>query len=170
MTFTRVQTTDAELLRFFAERTFRLAYEDKNDPGDFKAYCDQYFSLEQILAEIEHPHAAFWFAWNGEQLVAYLKLNFDHHPPELNSHRTVQIERIYVEPDVQGRGIGQKLLLFAQEQAKTKGAEWLWLSVWQANPPAVRFYERNGYEIFGTETFVVGTDEQLDWLMKKQVL
>jgi ribosomal protein S18 acetylase RimI-like enzyme len=168
--FTRVQTADAELLRSFAERTFRLAYEDNNNPEDFKAYCDQYFSPEQVLAEITHPHSAFWFAWLDGQLVAYLKLNFDHHPPTLNSQNTVQIERIYVEPTLQGRGIGQKLLSFAQAQAKIACAEWLWLSVWQANPPAVRFYERCGYEIFGTETFVVGADAQLDWLMRKQAL
>lgn len=170
MTFTRVQTTDAALLRSFAERTFRLAYEDNNNPEDFKAYCDHYFSPEQILAEIEHPYSAFWLAWLDGQVAAYLKLNFDNHPPELNSQLTVQIERIYVEPALQGRGIGQKLLSFAYEQARIAGAEWLWLSVWQANPPAVRFYESNGYEIFGTETFVVGADAQLDWLMKKQVL
>ncbi len=44
MTITRVQTADAALLRSFAERTFRLAYEDNNNPKDFKAYCDHYFS------------------------------------------------------------------------------------------------------------------------------
>ncbi|MBK8425062.1 MAG: GNAT family N-acetyltransferase [Lewinellaceae bacterium] len=169
MTITRVQTADAELLRSFAERTFRVAYEANNNPHDFKAYCEKYFSLEQIKAEIAHPFSAFWFAYIGEQLVAYLKLNFDHHPPELNSRHTVQVERIYVEQAMQGRGIGEKVLRFAHEQAAIAGAEWLWLSVWQANPPAVRFYERCGYQIFGTETFVVGTDPQLDWLMKKEV-
>lgn len=169
MTITRVQISDADLLRSFAERTFRVAYEANNNPHDFKEYCEKYFSLEQIKAEIAHPFSAFWFAHIDEQLVAYLKLNFDHHPPELNSRNTVQVERIYVEQAMQGRRIGEKMLLFAQEQAALAGAEWLWLSVWQANPPAVRFYERCGYQIFGTETFVVGTDEQLDWLMKKAV-
>ncbi len=169
MTITRVQISDAELLRSFAEHTFRVAYEANNNPHDFKAYCEQAFSLIQVKAEIAHPFSAFWFAHIGEQLVAYLKLNFDHHPPELNSRNTVQVERIYVEQAMQGRRIGEKMLLFAHEQAAIAGAEWLWLSVWQANPPAVRFYERCGYQIFGTETFVVGTDAQLDWLMKKAV-
>lgn len=169
MTITRVQMADAPVLRAFAERTFRIAYEADNHPPDFKAYCDHAFQLEQIEAEIRYPHAAFWFAYLDEQLVAYLKLNFDQHPPELNSLHTVQVERIYVEPAMQGRRIGEKMLLFAEEQAKLVGGEWLWLSVWQANPPAVRFYERCGYQIFGTETFVVGTDAQVDWLMKRQV-
>lgn len=169
MTITRVQTADAELLRDFAERTFRVAYEDKNNADDFQAYCERHFSLDHILTEIAHPHSAFWFAFLDEQLVAYLKLNFDHHPPELNSDRTVQIERIYVEPALQGQKIGEKMLVFAQEQARLAGAEWIWLSVWSANPPAIRFYERNGYTILGTETFVVGTDAQMDWVMGKRV-
>lgn len=169
MTITRVQVGDADRLRAFAEHTFRVAYEAQNNAEDFKAYCDEYFSPEHILAEISHPHSTFWFAWIDEQLVAYLKLDFDQHPAELNSNRTVKIERIYVDPTFQGQKIGAKLLEFAGEQARLSGAEWLWLSVWTANPPAIRFYERNGFTIFGTETFVVGTDKQMDWMMGKEL-
>ena len=169
MVITRVQMSDAALLRDFAERTFRLAYEDQNDPDDFRDYCEKNFPLSAIEAEILHPHSAFWLAHLDDRLVAYIKLNFDEHPPELHSDRTVQVERIYVDPAFQRRKIGEQMLDFAYEQARLAGAEWLWLSVWQANPPAVRFYERCGYQIFGTEVFVVGKDEQLDWLMKREV-
>jgi ribosomal protein S18 acetylase RimI-like enzyme len=169
MIFSRVQITDAALLRDFAEHTFRAAYEDKNNADDFQDYCEKAFTLQQVESEISHPQSAFWFVRIDNDLVAYLKLNFGHHQPQLQSDRTVQVERIYVAPAFQGRKIGEKALSFAREQALSAGAEWLWLSVWQANPPAVRFYERCGYEIFGVETFVVGKDEQLDWLMKLEV-
>ncbi len=169
MRISRVQITDAALLRDFAERTFREAYEHLNNPEDFQAYCEKAFDPAQLASEIQHAHSTFWLASLDGQPVAYLKLNFDRHPPELDSQRTVHVERIYVDAPFQGRKIGEQLLDFAHEKAREAGAEWLWLSVWQANPPAVRFYERCGYEIFGEETFWVGEDGQLDWLMKKRV-
>jgi len=169
LTIRPVESPELETLRTFAEHTFRVAYEHSNDPVHFKNYCDISFTLQQFRKEWEHPGSKFWFALLEDQLAAYLKLNFDHHPPELKSASTVQVERIYVAPDLQGRRIGEQLLDFAQEQARLIGADWLWLSVWQANPPALRFYERCGYEIFGTEVFQVGDDAQLDWLVRKKV-
>lgn len=166
MQISRVQSSDLEILRSFAEHTFRAAFQASNDPVRFEAYCAQAFSTERFKQELEHPHAQFWFYHEGDTLAAYLKLNYDRHAPELGSTQTVQVERLYVEPAFQGRRIGEKLLDFAKIQAKNVGAAWLWLSVWQENPPALRFYERCGFEIFGTQTFWLGDEAQTDWLVK----
>lgn len=169
LTIIRAQPGDLPMLLAFAERTFRTAYEHLNKPEDFKKYCDEAFTREQFGTEMAHPNSAFWFAHLEEKLVAYLKLNFDRSLPELEGQSAVQVERIYVEPAFQGRRIGERLLDFAHEQARDVGAKWLWLSVWQANPPAVRFYERCGYEICGTDIFQLGDDPQLDWVVRKKV-
>lgn len=163
------QTADSEALRAFAEYTFRAAFQASNDPLRFEQYCSEAFSSEQFAREMAHPESAFWLAREGDVIVAYIKLNFDRHPSELNSRNTVQVERLYVAPAMQGRKIGEKLLNFALEQARNRRAEWVWLSVWQENPPAVRFYERCGYSIFGTKVFVLGDEVQTDWMMGKRV-
>ncbi len=170
MHIVKAQASDLETLRSFAERTFRVAFEAYNDPERFEAYCAKSFSMAQFRAEFEHPQSAFWFGWEGETLAAYLKLNFDQHPVELGSEQTVQVERLYVDPAYQGRRLGEQLLDFTYQQAQSIHAKWIWLSVWQENPPALRFYERCGYEIFGTKTFWLGDEAQTDWLVRKEVL
>lgn len=169
MQLERAQLADLEALRAFAEYTFRAAFEASNDPERFGQYCSAAFSAEQFAREMAHPYSAFWLLRDQGELIAYLKLNFDRHPSELNSQRTVQVERLYVAPARQGQKIGEKLLDFAREQALLHQTEWLWLSVWQENPPAVRFYERCGYAIFGTKVFVLGDEIQTDWMMGKKV-
>jgi len=169
MRISQVQLNELELLRSFAERTFRAAFEADNDPVRFEAYCSKAFSLDQFRAELAHPASRFWFGWEGAELAAYLKLNFDQHPPELGNDKTVQVERLYVEPGFQGRRIGELMLDFAYNHALERNADWIWLSVWQDNPPALRFYERCGYEIFGTKTFWLGDEAQTDWLVRKKV-
>lgn len=170
MEISRVQISELETLRSMAERTFRIAFQASNDPVRFESYCEKAFSIVRFRQELEHLQSQFWFCREEDTLVAYLKLNFDRHPAELESPRTVQVERLYVEPAFQGRRIGEKLLDFAKTQAKMAGAEWVWLSVWQENPPAVRFYERCGFEIFGTQTFWLGDEAQTDWLVKFRVV
>lgn len=163
-------------LLHLAERTFREAWQAQNDPVHFEDYCRTHFTLERFAAEMAAPDARFYFALQENTPVAYLKLNIGQLPgasarleQPLWPGKPVQIERIYVDAPWQGRGLGKHLLAFAEEQTRQVSATWLWLSVWQEAPRAVRFYEKNGFRIFGTETFWVGADPQPDWVMRKPV-
>ncbi len=169
MTILRVKNAELSLLRDLAERTFRDTYESRNDPNAFNAYCDWAFTLDYVRAELEHPYSEFYFIREDQQLIAYLKFNFDQHPPEIGSQNTMQLQRIYIETVFQGKGVGPQLIQFAEQRAKTAGVEWLWLSVWQKAPPTVAFYEKCGFEIFGVEIFPLGDDPQPDWLMRKKI-
>ena len=57
------------------------------------------------------------------------------------------IDRLYVDPDYQRRGVGKALLDFARQQSP----EHLWLYTLQINTNARAFYETNGFvaEKFG---------------------
>ncbi len=45
----------------------------------------------------------------------------------------------------------------------------MWLGVWEYNPRAQRFYERNGFRQVGKHTFQLGSDPQTDLLMQKEL-
>jgi len=62
----------------------------------------------------------------------------------------VKMRQVAVEPALQGRGLGTRLVSFCEEWARTEGFSRIELS---ARETAVRFYERLGYEIVG-EPFV----------------
>ena len=44
---------------------------------------------------------------------------------------------------------------------------YIWLSVWQKNKKAINFYRKNGFRENGTHPFVIGHDEQIDYIMSK---
>lgn len=160
-------------LRDLAERTFREAWQHLNDPEPFEQYCREKFSPGYIADEMARPGAEFYFACIDDQPAAYLKLNIhclpDSAEPLPASGSGVQIERVYVLQNIQSQGLGAKLLQFSEQHTREIGATWLWLSVWQKSPRSIQFYERHGFSIFGVETFWVGDDPQLDWLMFKPV-
>ena len=71
--------------------------------------------------------------------------------------------------DFLGQKIGQILLNKAIEIGKKKNLEFLWLGVWEENHRALKFYKKNGFEIFGKHDFVLGEDVQTDLLMKRLI-
>ena len=67
-----------------------------------------------------------------------------------------EIEKLYVEPAFQGRGIGAALL---EHAVSTLGANWLWAL--EKNTGALRFYARHGFVPTGARQLEEGTPEYL---------
>lgn len=65
--------------------------------------------------------------------------------PEEGANDTFHLTRVYVRPDSWGQGIGQKLLAWAENRVRDRGAGRLTLGVMAENDRAVAFYEAAGY-------------------------
>jgi ribosomal protein S18 acetylase RimI-like enzyme len=77
----------------------------------------------------------------------------------------IELARFYVDTRLHGRGIAQAMMAQVKQQARERGARSIYLSVWQEQPQAIRFYSKEGFRIAGTLVFVVGNDPKDDWLM-----
>ena len=62
----------------------------------------------------------------------------------------LEVQDMYVLPELRGRGIGAALLAAAEDEARARGAERLTLTVSADNADARRIYERHGYAEDGT--------------------
>ena len=61
-----------------------------------------------------------------------------------NSEAEAQIRYMAVEEEWQGKGIGKMILSYLEEKIKEKGATYIVLN---ARDIAIKFYEKQGYEI-----------------------
>ena len=157
------------MLRELSVSTFRDAFESQNDPEDFRHYLQTAFSPEQLRAEWEHRHTRFYFAWHQGRLAGYCKLNTETAQTELQEPGGMEIERIYVAAPFQGQGMGSRMLEEILDLARAGGKRYVWLGVWQKNPGAIRFYERHGFTIFGEHPYYIGSDRQMDWMMRREL-
>jgi len=155
----------AELLAF-AKSNFIQTYEHLNDPQNFQAYLNKAFSKDNFRAEMEAPNTHFYLLRNREELLGYIKLNFNKGIEDLKAEESVELERIYVKPEAKGKGYGKVLIHTAKNAAKNQTKKTLWLGVWERNPKAIAFYEKMGFEKFGSHVFMIGTESQNDFLMK----
>ena len=153
-----VKSSELIELQAISRSTFHETFAIYNSAEDMQLYLEQNLSLERLKEEYSHPNTTFYFAQLKEEIVGYLKINF--------SNEGLEVERIYVKQSHQGKGAGQRLLDEAFRLAKENGIHRIWLGVWEHNPNAIRFYEKNGFITFGSHVFLLGNDEQCDLLMQ----
>lgn len=170
LTYRKCDLNDLDLLTAIAKETFVEAYKDDNNPEDFRLYVDSAFDAKQMKTELENPHSEFYFIYLEKTCVGYFKLNEKDAQGEPYGNHSLELSRIYIFREFQGQDIGRLTLIKIVELAKEKNKSWLWLSVWQLNPKAIRFYERHGFKKYDTQIFYVGNDPQLDWLMKLDII
>lgn len=169
MKIKKINIDDLETLRNLSIQTFKETFEEVNTEEDMQKYLDENLSIEKLKTELENVNSEFYFAENNGEILGYLKLNFKDAQTEKLEENHFEIERIYVLKTFLGQKIGQILFDKAIEIGREKNLEYVWLGVWEENKRAIRFYEKNGFEIFGKHDFTLGEDVQTDLLMKMKI-
>ncbi|KAF2074612.1 hypothetical protein CYY_004082 [Polysphondylium violaceum] len=153
-------------LQKIGRQTFYETFSAGNTEENMKKYLEEGFEIQKLIAEIHNTDSPIYFSIFDGRVIGYLKVNFGESQTELQDSKALEIERIYVIQEFQGRGVGQILYNKAIEIAKEKDVEYVWLGVWEFNPKALSFYKKNGFVEFSKHIFQLGDDKQTDIMMK----
>lgn len=162
---------DAKLLTDLSYTTFwdAFAHHPKNAPDDLAHYMRQAFSESQIAAELADPKSIFLIAELEGKPAGYAKMIVGSIEPGITAEKPVELSRLYSHQEYLGKGVGQDLMDACFDRAKKHEHDVMWLGVWEFNPRAQRFYEKNGFRVVGRHTFQLGSDPQTDLLMQKEI-
>jgi diamine N-acetyltransferase len=163
------QLSDASTLRDLMEQTFIDTYAVFNTPENMQRHITERFGLAQVREELQDENGQYLLVKQNGQLIGFAKLVKDHSVQGLEGKRVVEIERIYVTRAYHGQKLGAKLMQACLNWSKDAGFETVWLGVWEHNLKALSFYEKMGFQRFGQHEFVLGSEVQNDFLMKKEV-
>jgi ribosomal protein S18 acetylase RimI-like enzyme len=161
---------DAALIAQLASKTFMETYGEMNTPENMEKYLDTQFSVSKIVAELSNHNARFFLVYVEGIPAAFTKLRQDRKPKKLENENVIEIQRIYVLKEFQGFRIGKTLIEMVKKLAKAEGFKAIWLQVWQKNNKAIRFYQKVGFVVYETATFILGDDVQQDFLMRYDLL
>lgn len=160
---------DLHTIQRIGRETFLETFADSNTEADMNKYLEDSFKEAKLKAELSNPESLFFVAWENESPVGYLKVNTGAAQTEQLDANALEIERIYVKSSHHGKKVGQLLYEKAMEIAGRQHSSYVWLGVWEKNPRAIRFYEKNGFTAFDQHIFKMGDDEQIDIMMKKEL-
>ncbi|WDZ98673.1 GNAT family N-acetyltransferase [Mucilaginibacter sp. SJ] len=164
-----VTPNDVARLQDISIQTFSETFSAVNSPEDMAQYLNESLSLSKLSDELNNKSSQFYFAVQGEQVIGYLKLNTGQAQTDVKANDALEIERIYVSQAFLGKNIGKLLYEKAVQIAQQAGARYIWLGVWEKNFRAISFYKKNGFVEFDQHVFMLGTDRQIDIMMKKDL-
>lgn len=156
---------DAAALSSFAERSFRDAFGALNDPADVDAYCTRAFTPLAQQLELANADMTTFLVRKQAELLGYAQLQGAEPHAGVEELPAILLRRIYVDRDWLGTGVAEALMQAVAAEATARGARSLWLTVWERNPRAIRFYSRLGMRPVGEADFLLGSELQRDLVM-----
>jgi diamine N-acetyltransferase len=156
---------DNELLATLGRKTFFDSFAADNRPEDMAAYLADAFSPEKQASELADPLSVFLIAETGDERAGYARLLQSPAPACISSERPIQLVRLYACERWIGRGTGAALMQACIAESRKRRCDGIWLSAWDKNTRALRFYHKWGFSRVGTQTFQVGNDRQNDQIL-----
>lgn len=122
----------------------------------------QRYSPSSIRASL---NSSCWLAaWHGQVMAGFAQVFADEAPS------TWKLDKLYVHPDHQRKGIGQTLLDQMNQQVCDAGATRLILRVNRHNKIALAAYAKYGFSIYGENVLDIGNGFVMDdYLLEMKV-
>ncbi len=146
-----------------AKATWEPTYREILTKAQINYMYDEIYTptaLEKQMQELGH---VFLVLYSSGKPVGYVSYS---QKPE--GEQAFKIHKLYVHPAYQGKNMGRTLVSAVEKELKEVGAAIVELNVNRYNP-AVRFYERCGYQQAREEDIPMGEFWMNDFVMYKQI-
>ncbi|MBM6585844.1 GNAT family N-acetyltransferase [Pediococcus acidilactici] len=164
-----IRERDLAKLRRISIETFGATFGPYNAEADLQQHYQRAYNVDQLRRELLNPESQFFFAKIDNEIAGYLKTNVGDAQSEPMGAQVLEVERIYVRPSFQRRGIGTCLIKQAEQLAYAAHKSQIWLGVWENNKKAQHFYQMQGFKQVGDHRFQLGKSEQRDLILMKPV-
>jgi diamine N-acetyltransferase len=155
MTFSIATKEQFPIIRDLAFKIWPSAYGEILSKEQLDYMLDMIYSLESIEKQVAKKQVFLLIKENDKYLgFASYELNID------NSNKS-KIQKLYVLPETQGKGIGRKAIDFIKKNASDANNEALILNVNKYNK-AKDFYLNYGFKIINTIVIDIGNGYVMD--------
>ena len=158
---------DVESLAILYDELLDYLEETINYPGWKKGV---YPVKDDAMAGVEA--GTLYVATHENEIIGSMILRHECEGPyqtapwrvQLSEEKVFVIHTFVVSPQYLSQGVGQKLLTYAMELARKNGVKALRLDVYEKNEPAIRLYEKVGFQ-WVTKVSLGLECYGLDWFM-----
>lgn len=150
---------DVAQLRELAHNIWHACYQGIISPEQIEYMLGWMYAADEVCRQMEN--GVIWELIEADQPVGFLSWHAD---PD----QRVKLEKLYILPEMQGRGIGQTALRHVLEAANALGCKSVWLQVNKQNRGAITSYRKAGFEVVKEAVFEIGGGFVMDdYLMER---
>jgi len=145
--FRDVARDELDAVRAMATRIWRACYRGMIPDAQIEQMLGWMYAPGTVTAEMASGVRWEWMEVGGRR-AGYLSWEA--------RGEGVDLHKVYLEPELHGCGLGQRMLRHVERRAAECGRSWVELRVNRANERALRAYRRAGYEWVGDDVRPIG--------------
>ena len=146
-----IKTEDSAILLNLMHRIYKPVYERLwLDDGSW--YVNETYSKANIERELDDERSHYYFVLRESDIIGILRVVPGEGIPGFEGSDVVKLHRIYLDPQIIGKGIGQTLITWVEEKFCRQPNSVMWLEVMDTEVRAIKFYEKLGFETVGKKT------------------
>lgn len=153
-------------LRAMAREAFSDTFAALYDAAPFARFLEETYGRNgRMQRDLADPGVRWMAAAHSADIIGYAKLSRLIAPAPAPKPGAMELQQIYVLRPWQGQGVAAHLMDWALETARAAGAPEIYLTVFDHNHRAKRFYARYGFAEVGRCTFTLGdrVDDDRVW-------
>lgn len=142
----RLAPDEIETVAALAHTVWQATYPGLISQAQIDHMLADRYAATRIRTQLDDPRHAWWVV--GVPPVGFAHASLDG--------TTCKLDKLYIRPDRQRRGIGAALLNAAASWARTHRATALRLQVNRGNAQAIKAYDKYGFRIVESRVFDIG--------------
>lgn len=156
---------DFETIRTIAKIVWPVTYSAILTKEQLEYMFDMMYSVTSLQHQSQEKKHHFVIAYEDERPLGFASYEFDCE----NSNKT-KVHKLYILPNLQGKGIGKKIINFIEKEALNNLEKAVYLNVNRFNV-AKNFYEKLGFSIVGEVDIEIGNGYLMeDYVMEKWII
>ncbi len=150
----RLTAAEVEPVSALARVIWQATYPALISQQQIDTMLNDRYAAECIRPQLDDPSHGWWTAYDQHALVGFAHA--------MMSDQACKLDKLYVHPAAQRRGIGGLLMDVIQQWAQQQQAQRLWLQVNRGNTQAIAAYQQYGFHITESRVFDIGNGYVMD--------
>lgn len=150
MEIIKAELEDLQTIRDLAMKIWPYTYGEILSVDQLEYMLEWIYSIESLREQVKIKKHEFYLAIDNKKEAGFISLGRDEKDPSI-----FILHKIYVLSEMQGKGVGKKLLDFTIEKSRELGGKFLQLNVNRFNK-ALQFYEKHGFNVILEEDIDIG--------------
>jgi len=150
----RLTASDIDAVCALARTVWQATYPALISQAQIDAMLADRYAPIRIREQLDDPRHGWWVARQDHTLVGFAHANLDE--------TSCKLDKLYVHPAQQRRGIGAALLHAVEDWARRLQTRRLWLQVNRGNTQAIAAYRKYGFHIVESRVFDIGNGFVMD--------
>src|SRR6478752_143015 len=153
---------DINIIGLLAHEIWPKVYDYMISPEQIQYMLNMFYTPESLNSQMVEQHHIFFLAEFNNKPVGFASVG------KLDEE-VFKLHKLYVQPELQGKGIGKFLVEAVLDETVEKGGKRIQLNV-NRNNKSITFYQNLGFSITGEQNIDIGSGYFMnDFIMERDI-